>query len=173
MLFALSMPGPGPRGRRFLAPLSGLLLLLLLTSACEPADVEAEEDFSTYEEIVFQEINRRRSSLRINPLEYNESLAEQARGHSRDMAEGRVPFGHEGFQERVAASGLEVRGAAENVSRNRGHADPARVAVEGWLASPGHRANIDGDYNLTGVGAARSPEGVYFFTQLFARTPAS
>lgn len=153
-----------------------VLLLMLLTlplmTGCEPADAEAQpdEDYAALEETVFEEINRRRTSLRLTPLQHDDRLAEQARAHSRNMAEGAVPFGHQGFQERIAAAGLQVRSGAENVSRNRGHADPARVAVEGWLGSPGHRANIDGDYSHAGVGVHRSPEGVYFFTQLFVKT---
>jgi uncharacterized protein YkwD len=159
---------------RPLLPAWLMLLLLSFLTACEPgnAEIQPPADDSILEATVFEEINRRRVSLRLDPLEHDDRLAEQARRHSRNMAEGTVPFGHQGFQERVAESGLEVISAAENVSRNRGHDDPAMVAVEGWLDSPGHRTNIDGDYNRTGIGVARSPEGVYFFTQLFAKTAA-
>ncbi len=44
--------------------------------------------------------------------------------------------------------------------------------MSGWLRSPGHRENIEGAYDLTGIGVARSRQGVYYFTQLFAGTRA-
>ena len=43
--------------------------------------------------------------------------------------------------------------------------------MTGWLQSPGHRRNIEGDFDLTGIGIVRVAAGTYFFTQLFV-TPA-
>jgi len=39
--------------------------------------------------------------------------------------------------------------------------------VRGWLESRAHRENIDGSYNLTGIGVARNAAGEVFFTQIF------
>jgi hypothetical protein len=33
----------------------------------------------------------------------------------------------------------------------------AREVVDGWLHSPGHRRNIEGDFRLTGIGLAEAP----------------
>ena len=87
------------------------------------------------------------------------------------MARGGVALGHAGFESRAEeiAKFIDLAGAAENVSKHDRKSDFAHFAVTGWLASPGHRKNIDGDYALTGVGAARSSEGVVYFTQLFVR----
>ncbi len=49
--------------------------------------------------------------------------------------------------------------------------DPAGAAVNAWLASTGHRQNIEGDYHLTGVGVA-SPDNdslTFYFTQIFIK----
>ena len=35
------------------------------------------------------------------------------------------------------------------------------------LASPAHRENLEGPYDLTGIGVARSRSGEVFFTQFF------
>ena len=35
------------------------------------------------------------------------------------------------------------------------------------LYSPGHRKNMEGQFNLTGIGCARGKDGVFYFTQLF------
>ena len=36
----------------------------------------------------------------------------------------------------------KVRGFRENVAYNGGAEDPAKVAVDGWINSPGHRKNM-------------------------------
>jgi uncharacterized protein YkwD len=41
------------------------------------------------------------------------------------------------------------------------------VAVDGWLGSPHHRENIEGNFDRTGVGIARSGDGTYYYTQIF------
>ena len=35
--------------------------------------------------------------------------------------------------------------------------------------SPLHKKNIDGDYDLAGVGAAQDANGVVYFTQIFVK----
>lgn len=57
-----------------------------------------------------------------------------------------------------------------NLAYNGGVADTARVAVEGWIKSPGHRKNLLGAFDLCGIGVAQSSGGEFFFTQLFARS---
>ena len=58
--------------------------------------------------------------------------------------------------------------ASENLAYNFGHADPAARAMETWLDSSAHRREMErGTFRLTGIGVARTPDGKYFFTQLF------
>lgn len=59
------------------------------------------------------------------------------------------------------------RGWAENVAAGY---DPASV-VDAWINSPGHRANLLGDYNYVGIGYATNPGSEYgsYFTQDFAK----
>jgi uncharacterized protein YkwD len=45
----------------------------------------------------------------------------------------------------------------------------AREVVDGWLHSPGHRRNIEGDFKLTGIGLAFGHNGNIFFTQIFTK----
>jgi len=42
--------------------------------------------------------------------------------------------------------------------------------VNNWLSDAAHRANIEGSFNLTGVGVAEASNGVVYFTQLFIRS---
>ncbi len=87
------------------------------------------------------------------------------------MAGGRVPFSHQGFKQRVKVISrmIPYHSAAENVAYNQGYGDPDREAVQGWLKSTEHRINIEGQYDLTGIGIAKNAVGEYYFTQIFIR----
>ena len=117
-------------------------------------------------------VNEHRRAARLPPLAYSPEIAAIARGHSEAMAAGAVPFGHGGVagRRRRIARSTPLQGMAENVGVNNAAARrTARMTVAGWLASPGHRANIEGDYDVTGIGIARSREGAWYFTQLFVK----
>jgi uncharacterized protein YkwD len=121
------------------------------------------------EQKVVELVNRHRRARGLRPLASDGHIATQARLHSQAMAAGRTPFGHDGFSDRVAAlRGLmAVRRTAENVAFNQSARDPAADAVQGWLASRGHRENIEGPYTLTGVGVASNAKGEVYLTQIF------
>lgn len=123
------------------------------------------------EQATFTKINQYRASKGLPPLTTNAKITEQARAHSQAMASGRVPFSHNGFDQRVKAIATVVAysGAAENVAYNQGYTDPASQAVQGWIKSTGHRTNIEGRYDLTGIGVAKNAKGEYYFTQIFIR----
>jgi uncharacterized protein YkwD len=62
---------------------------------------------------------------------------------------------------------------AENIHRNRGTDDPVATALEGWWASPGHRANmLSADFDQTGIGVAVDRDGIFYLTQVFVQRPA-
>lgn len=107
----------------------------------------------------------------LNPLEYSREIAAIAHVHSRLMAEHTRPMGHGGFSDRArrVSNFMSYRNIGENVgSINRGgEGGEGKAVVVGWLQSPGHRATIEGDYTMTGIGISQSDEGTYYFTQLF------
>ncbi|WP_193195661.1 CAP domain-containing protein [Nostoc sp. MG11] len=121
------------------------------------------------EKAVFQQINNYRGSKNLPVLLRNSASDTQARIHSQNMANGRVSFGHSGFRQRVQAIAIPYISAGENVAYNQGYNDPAKQAVQGWLQSQGHLANIKGNYNLTGIGVATGPNGRIYLTQIFLR----
>jgi len=125
---------------------------------------------ATIEAAVFQKINQYRASQNLRALTRNSTIDNQARIHSRNMASGRVAFGHNGFSGRVAATGIAYSRVAENVAYNQGHQDAATQAVQGWLNSSGHLVNIQGNYNQTGIGVASNNQGKIYFTQIFLRS---
>ena len=124
---------------------------------------------------VFEQINEYRAERGLPALRNDERIGAIARGHSQAMADGGVPFSHQGVQRRYEDM-KEVRSwrrVAENVAYNAGYRDPGDAAVVGWLDSDGHRRNIEGDFDYTGIGIAKNGSGEYYFTQLFLRSTAS
>ncbi|MCB2204666.1 CAP domain-containing protein [bacterium] len=117
-------------------------------------------------------INEYRQEKGLSPLTLHNVLTTQARNHSRDMADGTVPFSHDGFDARVTAikAQINISSAAENVAMNSGYSDPAKISFDGWIKSDGHRTNIEGDYDLTGIGVSQSSSGAYYLTQMFAKS---
>lgn len=75
----------------------------------------------------------------------------------------------EGPGTRVAEAGYSGRGWGENIAQGYGS---AQAVVDGWMNSPGHRANIlNCDFNELGVGYAEGSSrgnvpGIYW-TQVF------
>jgi len=108
------------------------------------------------------------------PLAWNEALGAAALAHSRDMAE-RDYFSHDDPEgrsvgRRATAAGYRWQHVGENIAAGLG--EPAGV-VAGWLASPGHCANIMAP-DFAEMGAAYavrngSARGVWW-TQTFGRS---
>jgi uncharacterized protein YkwD len=146
-----------------------LVLFCICITDCGNGPIESK--YSDIEQRVYELANEHRISEGLVTLQWSEIIAEQCRIHSQDMAQGIVDFGHDGFSERIdnIRDEIMVTAAGENVAYNIGEQDPANAAVEAWLSSPGHRANIEGDYNFTGVGVAKTNDDTYYFTQIFIR----
>ncbi|USQ85006.1 CAP domain-containing protein [Streptomyces phaeoluteigriseus] len=118
---------------------------------------------------VVDRTNRERARAGLRPLAVDPLLATAARAHSADMV-ARSFYSHtspEGGRpwDRAAAAGSARRTIGENIAC--GQRSPAEV-VEGWMNSPGHRANIlKPAFTHIGVGfAGGGPSGTYW-TQLF------
>jgi uncharacterized protein YkwD len=134
-----------------------------------PASPAPSAASAALEQAVHEQVNAHRRTRGLAPLALDPHVGRQARLHSRAMAAGTTPFGHDGFDARVESLRqlMSSRRTAENVARSWGQRDPASETVRGWLASRGHRQNIEGEYDVTGVGVARNPKGELFFTQIF------
>lgn len=114
-------------------------------------------------------INRHRKSRGQNALKLNKVESDVAAQHSRDMASGRVEFGHGGMPSRKQQINKRlgpVSAIGENVAYGQ---TSAKEVVDAWLQSPGHRRNIEGNFMLTGIGLARDRRGLIYYTQIFTR----
>lgn len=127
-------------------------------------------DAATMQQDILANVNQYRVSIGLQPLQMFEAANLQAAKHSANMAARRTPFGHTGFEARAAAIstslGVTVSAAAENVADGK---LTAKQVVAGWLHSPAHKKNIQGNYSLTGIGCAVDEGGVIYFTQIFVR----
>jgi len=127
---------------------------------------------NNFERQAFNLINAERANYNLPPLAWDGQLCRVARGHSENMGR-RNFFDHEApdgssLLDRVSASGVVWRSLGENIAYNQGQVDPVRVAVEQWLQSPKHRANImRAKYTHTAVGVARTADGRVYLTQIF------
>lgn len=122
---------------------------------------------TAYDDDILRLINDHRRSIGKPALAKNQVIWEQANGHSRNMASGKVPFGHDGFDARIATirAALGSGGSgAENVAM--GYTSAAAV-VNAWLGSAGHRANIEGSATRTGISAVQTGTGTWYYTQIF------
>jgi uncharacterized protein YkwD len=116
---------------------------------------------------VLDYVNLYRKTKNLAPLKMMPLVTAEALKHSKNMADGRVDFGHAGFDGRAdrLMSQIELSNAiAENVAYGK---FSAQEVVNRWIQSPGHRKNIEGKFTLTGVGIIRRADGYLFFTQIF------
>lgn len=113
-------------------------------------------------------IDAQRTSNGCAVLTVNDKLTTAARNHSQWMAQTGT-FSHTGsggstFVTRAKAAGYS-KPSAENIAM--GYRTAAQV-VDGWMNSPGHRANIVNCKSTTvGVGVAFAADGSPYYTQVF------
>lgn len=113
--------------------------------------------------------NTARARAGLPPLAVDPVLTRAAQAHSADMV-ARAFYSHTspgGSQpwDRAAAAGSIRRTIGENIAC--GQRSPAEV-VDGWMNSPGHRANIlKPDFTHIGIGFAGGGPAATYWTQLF------
>jgi len=145
-----------------------LVTPLTLATAKDP---EADSRHG-FEQEAFYLINQYRKENKFPPLLWDDGIAKVARFHSRNMAIGKINFGHDGFGDRVSQLKvvmIGLRGAGENVFETNDPDQVAQSAVITWLKSPPHLHNIRGNYNYSGLGAWEDEKGMIYFTQIFVK----
>ncbi|MEV0909749.1 CAP domain-containing protein [Streptomyces hokutonensis] len=128
-----------------------------------------ERDRAGTADKVVELTNAERAGAGLRPLAVDPLLAAAAQAHSADMV-ARAFYSHtspDGSQpwDRAATAGSRRRTIGENIAC--GQRSPAEV-VEGWMNSPGHRANIlKPDFTHIGIGFAGGGQMGTYWTQLF------
>ncbi len=148
-------------------------ILAVLAAPFAPRVVDSQEEAGRQ---VLALINQARRVTRTcgekpfaaaKPLTYNSVLARVAQVHAADMANNNF-FSHDGRDgsnpaQRVERAGYRYRATGENIAAGMSTADRA---VEGWIKSPPHCANLMSQaYTEMGVAYATNPRsqmGVYW-----------
>jgi uncharacterized protein YkwD len=125
---------------------------------CVPADAwpAPRADLAAH---VLDLINAHRAALGLQPLAISPTLTAAATWKARHMAaygymahDDPAPPAARTPGERLAACGYPQASWGENIASGF---QTAQDVVNGWLASPGHRANIERpEYRATGIGVA-------------------
>ena len=130
----------------------------------EPNDIEKR---------AFEQTNLMRTQNGLQPLVWDGDVCRMARIHSESMS-------RQGYFSHVTPEGLRLRDRAkvvgilhyvvlgENIAYNQGYDDPGAFAVERWMASEKHRANIlSPEYKAMAIGSFVAPDGSIYLTQTF------
>ena len=115
--------------------------------------------------------NNFRAKNNLPPLIWDDDIWRIALTHSKNMGEKKVPFSHEGFNERINLFPFYFTMACENVFMGLGYRDyaVAPAAVNGWISSPGHKKNLLSDTTHCAIATYITRRGEYYLTQMFAR----
>jgi uncharacterized protein YkwD len=130
-------------------------------AGCAHSGDRAASDLRAAEAATLCLLDVQRREHGLPPFAREVRLDEASRRHSGDMA-AHDYFAHRGrngsrpFDRMVAAGWPRARGGgAENIAWGAGAASTPAEIVDGWMHSPGHRANIlDPRNRLIGVGIA-------------------
>jgi uncharacterized protein YkwD len=165
----LMMISAGFNMRSVAVPTALILLMLLAPTGCSTLfGPSSGQTASEIEQEILLLVNEHRAGLNLAALVWNDDIAEVARSHSQDMADGKVAFGHDGFYDRVALLG-SILGCSV-VGEVIAYSDSAANAVNALIASNDHRYILEGDYTLSGVGVVKEASGQAFYaTQMFTR----
>lgn len=128
---------------------------------------------SAFEQEVLKLTNEFRQENGLKPLVIDWNLDKAADLHSKDMAE-KDYFSHTGQDgsrpwQRAQREGYETRFVGENIAAGYRTAEDV---VDGWINSPGHRANmLNKDYNEIGIGYFKEANDRYgtYWTQKFGK----
>ncbi|MCH2021104.1 MAG: CAP domain-containing protein [Saprospiraceae bacterium] len=123
---------------------------------------------SNFEKEILNQINKHRTSLNLNILTYNSTIQSFCHKHSNKIAQGIVPFGHDGFKARANELIKLLQGTAVSENVAMGQQSPEEV-VSSWIKSEKHKKNLEGDYNLTGISIIKNTTNENIFTQIFVK----
>lgn len=123
---------------------------------------------TTDEQEVFNLINAQRTAAGLAALKIDEELQNVARVKAKDMVDNNY-FSHNSPTygtpfNMIKNFGITYKAAGENIAGNSSN----QGAVNAWMNSSGHKANIlSNNYNYTGVAVVSSPTYGKVYVQMF------
>lgn len=129
---------------------------------------QTNEDLSKDELEIFNLINQKRIANGLTALNIDDELQNVARVKAKDMVDNNY-FAHNSPTygtpfNMIKNFGITYKAAGENIAGNSSN----QGAVNAWMNSEGHRANIlSNNYNYTGVAVVSSPKYGKIYVQMF------
>ncbi|HXJ98503.1 MAG TPA: CAP domain-containing protein [Gelidibacter sp.] len=161
---------------KFTTYLSMVALLAMLTFSCASDDFQESLDQTVLEKAppakeieleILELINSYRISEDLSPLN-NLSIIKSVAFTHTDYMVSVNQVSHDNFYKRKTS--LVENVSATKVTENVAYAySSAQSVVNAWLDSPGHRANIEGDFTDFEISAEMNSEGKWFFTNIFIK----
>lgn len=144
-----------------------------ISSAVSASTSPTLDQASAIERRAFEATNLIRVENGLKPLRWDADVCRMARDHSESMWRDGF-FGHttpdgKRLRDRARLVGiLAFAVVAENIAYNQGYEDPGAFAVERWMSSPKHRANIlSPEFRAMAIGSYVAADGSVFLTQTF------
>ena len=130
------------------------------------------EQANPIERRAFDQTNAERAKNGLPSLVWDPDLCRMARSQSERMAkQGYLSHSLDGLRLRDRARAVGIAHytvLGENIAYNFGYEDPGGFAVERWMLSSGHRANIlEVGFKAMAVGTFVATDGSVFLTQTF------
>lgn len=147
-----------------------LTLVLSFSRACP-----AQQKIPDTEKLLFDAANHERAERKLPFLKWDEALARAARKHAELMAEQDLLEHQLSGEHDLATRAGEAGANFSHITENIGMAVDAYKFHDGWMQSPGHRANIlDKEADSIGIAVVQS-DGELYAVEDFARavTPLS
>lgn len=161
--------------------------IVFLLACSKDSTMELADGNSAFEDqitqAVFEKTNEVRKEKGLSTLSRHNELDVLSKLHSDNMVEHNF-FAHEDHQgaspsDRADALNVGWTSIAENIGQvpwfenvtgcgdTRSAEAIATCVVEGWRNSPGHYANMVGDFQEIGVGVTFDKDSIVYFTQVF------
>ena len=132
------------------------------------SDNTTNSTLSNDEQEVFNLINQQRTQNGLPALKIDDEVQNVARIKARDMVDNNY-FSHTSSTygspfDMLKSFGVTYKSAGENIAGNSSNSG----AVNAWMNSAGHKANIlSNNYNYTGIGVVSSPKYGKMYVQMF------
>lgn len=133
----------------------------------ERPEEDEENTENSFAMQVIKLVNKERAKEGLPELRYDAKIEKAALVRAKETV---ASFSHtrpdgSSFSTALKEQGVSYRGAGENIAW--GQKTPEEV-MEGWMNSPGHRANImNKNFTKIGVGYYQNAQGRNYWTQLF------
>lgn len=155
------------------------IVTLFTMNSCSADSVEGNESGTTTEQLIsdynyntselqtMQLINEYRLSIGLNTLQKSNHISNKCEEHNQYMIANNV-VNHNDFTARSnnIMSVLGAKKVGENVAYNY---KTSEAVLKAWLASPGHKENIEGDYTHFGISVSTDANGKKYYTNIFVK----